>query len=142
MELIERVAEAIIGAQCLGREGPFGGYDYGHNTEFYGPAPEGGRYVIRDFRTPKSRGEWLHQTDDNELHQSTLKKMTEEHIAKAAIRAMLDGVEPVGFRYVHLDYAGRKVSRYGSHAERVNGHDPIETHPLYSLDALKEAVKP
>ena len=93
MELIERVAEAIIGAQCLGREGPFGGYDYGHNTEFYGPAPEGGRYVIRDFRTPKSRGEWLHQTDDNELHQSTFKKMTEEHIAKAAIRAMLDGVE-------------------------------------------------
>ena len=60
--------------------------------------------------------------------------------AKAAIRAMLDGVEPVGFRYVHLDYAGRKVSRYGSHAERVNGHDPIETHPLYSLDALKEAI--
>lgn len=60
--------------------------------------------------------------------------------ALAAIRAMLDGVEPVGFRYVHLDYAGRKVSRYGSHAERVNGHDPIETHPLYSLDALKEAL--
>lgn len=63
-----------------------------------------------------------------------------ETLAKAAIRAMLDGVEPVGFRYVHLDYAGRKVSRYGSHAERVNGHDPIETHPLYSLDALKEAL--
>lgn len=136
MELIERVAEAIIGAQCLGREGPFGGYDYGHNTEFYGPAPEGGRYVIRDFRTPKSRGEWLHQTDDNELHQSTLKKMTEEHIAKAAIRAMLDGVEPVIWRY---STPNRPRPNYGA----KTGHVPdgwTET-PLYSLDAIKEAVK-
>ncbi|WP_313326207.1 hypothetical protein [Sphingobium yanoikuyae] len=41
-------------------------------------------------------------------------------------------VEPVAYRYVHLDYAGRKVSRYGAHPERVNGHDPIETHPLYA----------
>lgn len=41
-------------------------------------------------------------------------------------------VEPVAYRFVHLDYAGRKVSRYGSHPERVNGHDPIETHPLYA----------
>lgn len=41
-------------------------------------------------------------------------------------------VEPVAYRYVHLDYAGRKVSRYGSYPERVNGHDPIETHPLYT----------
>lgn len=40
--------------------------------------------------------------------------------------------EPVAYRFVHLDYAGRKVSRYGSHAERVNGHDPIEVHPLYA----------
>lgn len=38
---------------------------------------------------------------------------------------------PVAYRYVHRDYAGRKVSRYGTHAERVNGHDPIEVHPLY-----------
>ena len=60
--------------------------------------------------------------------------------AKAAIRAMLDGVEPVAWRYAHNDYAGRRVFRYGSHAERVNGHDPIDTHPLYSLDALKEAL--
>ena len=37
--------------------------------------------------------------------------------------------EPVAWRYVHLDYAGRKISRYGTHPERVNGHDPIETHP-------------
>jgi hypothetical protein len=40
--------------------------------------------------------------------------------------------EPVAYRYVHLDYAGRKISRYGTHAERVNGRDPIEVHPLYA----------
>lgn len=39
--------------------------------------------------------------------------------------------EPVAYRFVHLDYAGRKVSRYGAYPERVNGHDPIEAHPLY-----------
>ncbi|WP_103727620.1 hypothetical protein [Novosphingobium sp. HII-3] len=39
--------------------------------------------------------------------------------------------EAVAYRYVYLDYAGRKVSRYGVHTERVNGHDPIEVHPLY-----------
>lgn len=41
-------------------------------------------------------------------------------------------VAPVAYRYVHLDYAGRKVSRYGVSPERVNGHDPIEVHPLYA----------
>ena len=137
MELIERVAEAIIGAQCLGREGPFGGYDYGHNTEFYGPAPEGGRYVIRDFRTPKSRGEWLHQTDDNELHQSTLKKMTEEHIAKAAIRAMLDGVEPYAWHCVSKKYPDLDSLVM----DAANSPSPeFNETPLYSLDALKEAL--
>lgn len=40
---------------------------------------------------------------------------------------------PVAHRYVHHDYAGRRVSRYGNHAVRVNGHDHIEVHPLYSL---------
>lgn len=39
---------------------------------------------------------------------------------------------PTAFRFVHLDHMGRKVSRYGVQAERVNGHDPIEKHPLYT----------
>lgn len=61
--------------------------------------------------------------------------------ARAAIVAMQArsaepaGEEPVAYRYVHLDYAGRKVSRYGPHPERVNGHDPIEAHPLYAHPA-------
>jgi len=89
-ELIERVADAIEAAECRGREGPFGGYDYGHNEAFYGKAPEGGRYVIRDFRDPASDdwGKWLHQTDDNAEHEAMLVKMTREHIAVTAIRAM------------------------------------------------------
>jgi len=53
---------------------------------------------------------------------------------EAALRASTDAA-PVAYRYVHLDYMGRKVSRYGTHAERVNGHDPIEVHPL-ALTAL------
>ena len=87
---VERVARAIEAAQCKGREGPFGGYDYGHNTAFYGPEPEGGRYVIRDFRDPASPdwGKWLHQTNDSEDHERMFAKMTREHIAQAAIRAI------------------------------------------------------
>lgn len=49
------------------------------------------------------------------------------------------GAEPVAYRYVHYDYAGRKFSRYGTHAERVNGHDPIEVHPLYAAPPTEAA---
>lgn len=86
-DVVEAVADAIERANCPGREGPFGGYDYGHNEDFYGKAPEGGRYVIRDFRNPASRdwGKWLHQTDDPNEHLAIFEKMTREHIATAAI---------------------------------------------------------
>lgn len=40
--------------------------------------------------------------------------------------------EVVAYRYVHLDYMGRKVSRYGVHPTLYNGRAPIETHPLYA----------
>lgn len=87
---VEAVARAIESARCPGREGPFGGYDYGHNEAFYGKSPEGGRYVIRDFRDPTSSdwGKWLHQTDDSEAHEVMFAKMTRDHIAQAAIAAM------------------------------------------------------
>lgn len=90
MTLIEKVALAIEVASCPGREGPFGGYDYGHNTEFYGPEPEGGRYVIRDFRLPHSGGKWLHQTHDQSDHDATFQRMTDHHIAQAAIATVFD----------------------------------------------------
>jgi len=56
-------------------------------------------------------------------------------------QSILRGLTPAGWRYVHHDYAGRKVSRYGDHPERVNGHDPIETHALYTADQLLAAVR-
>ena len=90
---IEAAARAMKSAECPGREGPYGGYDYGHNPEFYGPAPEGGRHVIRDFRYPHSKGEWVHQTDDAALHEAMYEKLTAEHIATAAITAFLRTVE-------------------------------------------------
>jgi len=87
---IQAVARAIKSASCHGREGPFGGYDYGHNEAFYGPAPEGGRYVIRDFRDPSSPdwGAWLHQTNDRDEHESMFARMTDDHVAQAAIAAL------------------------------------------------------
>ena len=90
MNEVEAVKAAIKLASCLGREGPFGGYDYGHNEAFYGPAPEDGRYVIRDFRDPKSPdwGKWLHQTDNREEHEAMFVKMTDDHIAHSAIAAL------------------------------------------------------
>ena len=89
-EMIEAVAAAIEVARCPGREGPFGGYDYGHNTEFYGPEPEGGRYVIRDFRDPASSTwvAWVHQTHDHAEHERRFDKMTRDHVATAAIRPL------------------------------------------------------
>lgn len=67
--------------------------------------------------------------DDNDLVQ-----------AFASYRAALDNHSPdaggvgeaVAYRYVHLDYMGRRVSRYGVHPTRYNGRDPIESHPLYA----------
>lgn len=61
-------------------------------------------------------------------------------LATAAIKAMRERMQPTAYRYVHNDYAGRKVSRYGSHAERVNGHDPIEVHPLYEIAMIDAAL--
>ena len=54
--------------------------------------------------------------------------------AKAAIRAMLDGVEPVAWRY---DKGALAVV----FIHRQNDMDHWTETPLYSLDALKEAVK-
>jgi len=85
-DVVERVAQAIEAAQCPGREGPFGGYDYGHPDD---KPVDGGRYVIRDFRDPKSPdwGKWIHQTDDNDEHEAMFTTMTRRHIAIAALGA-------------------------------------------------------
>jgi hypothetical protein len=93
--VLDEVAFAIERARCPGREGPYGGYDYGHNTEFYGPEPEGGRYVVRDFRDFGSEtwGAWVHQTHDEDEHEQALLRLTGRHIAEAAIRAYAQAIE-------------------------------------------------
>lgn len=89
--VLDDVAFAIERARCPGREGPYGGYDYGHNTDFYGPEPVGGRYVVRDFRDFLSPnwGKWVHQTACAEEHEQALLRLTGRHIAQAAIDAYL-----------------------------------------------------
>lgn len=90
--MVERVSAAIVRAGCPGREGPFGGYDYGYPDD---TPVKGGRYVIRDFRKIGSPdfGKWLHQTDDAAVHEEVFAKMTREHIARAAIMAMMRPTE-------------------------------------------------
>lgn len=89
---LDRVGLAIEAAACPGREGPYGGYDYGHKTDFFrGPEPDGGRYVVRDFRDPSSAdyGKWVHQTPDREEHEAAFERLTRQHIAQAALDAIL-----------------------------------------------------
>src|SRR3546814_16599445 len=73
------------------REGPFGGYDYGHNNS---QPVKGGRYVIRDFRDPSSPdwGKWIHQTDNHDEHEALFKRMADEHIVRATISAFFSAV--------------------------------------------------
>ncbi|PNU02486.1 hypothetical protein [Novosphingobium guangzhouense] len=70
------------------------------------------------------------ELDDVGDHYATFK------MAKAALACQPGPTpaagEPVAWRYVHHDYMGRRVSRYGVAPERWNGHDPVETHPLYA----------
>jgi hypothetical protein len=87
MSPLERAVEALNRAKCPGREGPFGGYDYGYPND---RPVEGGRYVIRDFRDLSSPdwGRWLHQTNDREEHERQLQRMKDEHIVRAVIAAI------------------------------------------------------
>jgi hypothetical protein len=89
--LLDRVGEAIVRAGCPSREGPYGGYDYGYNTDFYGEAPKGGRYVVRDCRDMRSPdwGRWVHQTDDRVEHEAAFQRLTRRHVAREALLAAL-----------------------------------------------------
>jgi hypothetical protein len=126
-ELVERVARAIENSRCAGREGPFGGYDYGYDTDFYGPEPEGGRYVVRDFRDPSSPtfGAWVHQTADRDEHEAAFKRLTEHHIATAAIEEL--GVE-------------RLVAALDKCRARLLFHPDRLTLDLEAIEAADEAL--
>jgi hypothetical protein len=140
-ELVERVARAIENARCTGREGPFGGYDYGYDTDFYGPEPEGGRYVVRDFRDPSSPtfGAWVHQTADRDEHEAAFKRLTEHHIATAAIEEL--GVERLvaalkGLERANEELAGqRSVRTY--HSIVQDGAEAL----LLSLDNARHEAR-
>lgn len=95
-DLLDAIADAIERARCPGREGPYGGYDYGHNTDFYGPAPKDGRYVVRDFRDPSSPawGTWVHQCHDEAEHEAAFARLTRRHIAAAALETMRSTPSP------------------------------------------------
>src|SRR3546814_10583376 len=75
---IDRAVAAAEKARFPLREGPFGGYDYGHNNS---QPVKGGRYVIRDFRDPSSPdwGKWIHQTDNHDEHEAL---RSEEHTSE------------------------------------------------------------
>lgn len=95
-EVLDRVGEAIVRAGCPSREGPYGGYDYGYCRE--DDLPKGGRYVVRDFRDPRSDtwGAWVHQTPDKDVHEAVFHRMTRRHIAQAAIAAFLQQQDTAG----------------------------------------------
>jgi hypothetical protein len=95
-ETLDRVGEAIVRAGCPSREGPYGGYDYGYNEEFYGSAPKGGRYVVRDYRVVGSPtwGAWVHQTNDRDEHEAAFQRLTRRHIASEALKAAAIRQEP------------------------------------------------
>lgn len=89
--------------------------------------------VTRWRQASVALGAWMSAAlDDPKVCAAMKSDIQEWFSAGEPFEAMASDVELVAYRYVHLDYAGRKVSRYGSHPERVNGHDPIETHPLYA----------
>lgn len=139
-DLIERTARAIEDARCPHREGPYGGYDYGHR----GDPVEGGRYIIRDFRDPCSDdwGRWVHQTDDQDLHDATLKRMTEHHIARAAIAiiapAVLDMVARIPEKRAEERFDEHGVRDYDTNATYYSGR---AAELFESLDEEDEAVR-
>jgi len=80
--MVERAGKAL-GDSLNSR--PYGGYDYGHNEAFYGPAPEAGRYVVRCERT----NEIVHQTKDCLAHDAAYQRLTNAFHARAALTAAL-----------------------------------------------------
>jgi hypothetical protein len=78
---LERAARAL--AESLERR-PYGGYDYGHNEAFYGPAPEAGRYVVRCEKTDKI----VHQTNDEAAHNAAYELLTNTFHARAVLMAL------------------------------------------------------
>lgn len=82
-EDLDRVGAAIEAAQCPGREGPYGLYDY---TSYGDPVP----FHVRDWRDPKSTtwGCAVFKSVDRAEATSQYELLTRRHIAQAAIAAI------------------------------------------------------
>lgn len=146
--LVEEIARAIETAQCVGREGPFGGYDYGYPDD---KPVEGGRYVIRDFRDPRSPdwGQWLHQSSDREEHEAKFAEMTRHHIAGSVLPIIhrreqqaaealkpFAAVEP----FIHLLATGAGMTDEQREEHDRIGRDPmVERYELFEWD-FKDGV--
>lgn len=81
-EMVEAAARALGDSLC---RRPYGGYDYGYNEAFYGPAPEAGRYVVRCEKTDKI----VHQTNNQADHDAAYENLTLAFHARAALEAAL-----------------------------------------------------
>jgi hypothetical protein len=86
---LERVAAAIELAQCPGREGPYGLYDY---TDCGDKEP----HRVRDFRDPRSEtyGRSVLRTTDKEAARKEYERLTRLHIARAAVEALQEKTLP------------------------------------------------
>lgn len=84
-KMIERVASAIDAAQCPGREGPYGLYDY---SDYPGNAAP---HRVRDFRDLKSDtyGNHVFKSTNRDEAKAEYERLTKEHVAKAAIEAAI-----------------------------------------------------
>lgn len=80
---LNRIALAIEAAQCPGREGPYGLYDY---TSYGAQKP----HRVRDFRDPRSEawGDTVFASDDAATSRQQYERLTREHVALAAIHAV------------------------------------------------------
>lgn len=82
---LDQVAAAIEAAECPGREGPFGQYDYSYAN----PNPPAEPYHVRDFRDPRSEtwGRTVFKSAIREEATAMFETLTRRHIARAALTA-------------------------------------------------------
>jgi hypothetical protein len=118
---LERAARALC--ESLNKR-PYGGYDYGHNEDFYGPAPKSGRYVIRCKKTDKI----VHQTNDEAAHDAAYDLLTNIYHARAVLMAIREPSEAM------LDVAHATFEPY-------EGFDPPEDIWPLMIDAALEDNK-
>ncbi|MCE4223450.1 hypothetical protein HCU64_06775 [Methylobacterium sp. C25] len=82
--MAEKVYAAIEKAQCPGREGPYGLYDYSNYEGASAP------HVVRDFRDMRSPdyGKFIFRSDDPAVARDEYDRLTRLHIGETALAAV------------------------------------------------------